>query len=452
MALIGTDKRRMVIGTGKSGLSCARYLRARGLSFDLADTRESPPAISTVKAEFPDLELQTGALDGERLARYDEILLSPGIDPQQPSLRFASEHGALLIGDVELFWREAKAPIVAITGTNAKSTVTTLVGMMAQAANINVRVGGNLGTPALELLDDDAALYVLELSSFQLETVAEFRADVACVLNLAPDHLDRYPSMQAYYRAKQRIYSHARAVVYNREDPMTAPLVPVGTDRVSFGLNMSDLGQFGVLPSSDGEWLAQGVTRLMPLASLALRGRHNAANALAAMAIATSAGIELEAQINVLKTWSGLAHRCQFVDRIDGVDFVNDSKATNVAAAVAGLNGFAGGQARTVLIAGGVAKEDDFSALRDALTRSGRALVLIGEAADLIESQIADCVAVQRAGSMQDAVHIARALAQPGDTVLLSPACASFDMFNNYEERGDTFIEAVASIAKAEVH
>jgi len=322
---------------------------------------------------------------------------------------------------------------------------------MAEAAGLAVRCGGNLGPPALDLLDSAASLYVLEISSFQLETVDAFTAHVAAILNMAPDHLDRYDGMAPYHRAKQRIYRGARTVVYNREDGLTSPLLAGSAARVSFGLSSPDLGQYGILQSAGEDVLACGVTRLMNTSELALKGRHNVANALAAMAIASAAGIDRAAQKQVLSTWAGLPHRCQFVATIDQVDFINDSKATNVAATVAGLQGFAG-HGRSVLIAGGIAKETDFTALRDAVARYARAVVLIGESAPLLQHALTEAAPVHRAESMVDAVALARSLAQPGDSVLLAPACASFDMFDHYEHRGEVFSAAVRQLAGMEVH
>lgn len=448
MKIIGTDKRRVVVGMGKTGLSCARYLHSRGLDFSVVDSRDAPPLLAEFRAEFPALVLHTGGFDAELLSRADEIILSPGVPPKDPAISAAVERGASLLGDIELFYHEAQAPIVAITGTNAKSTVTTLVGRMAEAAGLRTACGGNLGTPALDLIAPGIELYVLELSSFQLETVVEFRADVAAMLNLAPDHMDRYATLQEYHRAKQRIFKGARSVVFNRDDAMTRPLVGPATRQFSFGLSEPDLGQFGLLRGADGaEYLAFGAQRLMRVDELAVKGRHNVANSLAAMAVAHAAGIPLEVQCEVLRHYRGLPHRCQHVGAVADIDFFDDSKGTNVAAAVAALRGLgAGRQGKVVLIAGGLAKESDFSPLAEELSRSGRAAVLIGTAAEQLEDALAGVVPTLRAASMEEAVAMARDAALPGDAVLLSPACASFDMFRNYEERGQVFASAVRAL------
>jgi len=454
MKIIGTDKRRVIVGMGKTGLSCARYLRSRGLDFDVVDSRDAPPLLAEFHAEFPGLALHAGGFDTELLSRADEIILSPGVAAADPAIRAAVERGASVIGDIELFYHEAQAPIVAITGTNAKSTVTTLVWRMAEAAGLRTACGGNLGTPALDLIAPGIELYVLELSSFQLETVVDFRADVAAMLNLAPDHMDRYATLQEYHRAKQRIFKGARSVVFNRDDAMTRPLVGPATRQFSFGLSEPDIGQFGLLRGPDeAEYLAFGVQRLMRVEELAIKGGHNVANGLAAMAIAHACGIPSEMQCEVLRHYRGLPHRCQHVGAVDGIDFFDDSKGTNVAAAVAALKGLgAGRKGKVVLIAGGLAKESDFSSLAAELSRSGRAAILIGTAAEQLEHALDGVVPTRRAASMEEAVAMARAAARQGDAVLLSPACASFDMFRNYEERGEVFARAVRGLHDGEAH
>ncbi|MBK6288675.1 MAG: UDP-N-acetylmuramoyl-L-alanine--D-glutamate ligase [Gammaproteobacteria bacterium] len=442
-----TDKRRIVLGMGTTGLSCARHLARKGMSFSVMDSRAEPPQAAEFRREFPAVELHCGAFDGALLCAAQEIILSPGVDPQLPELRRAEAAGAYLYGDVELFFRDARAPIVAITGTNAKSTVTTLVWKMAEAAGVKVACGGNLGTPALELLAPGIELYVLELSSFQLEIVHEFRADVACILNLAPDHLDRYPDMGAYHRAKQRVYRGARCTVFNRDDALTIPPAPRSIEALGFGLSVPAQGQFGVRETPAGEYLARGEQTLLGVSELGMPGRHNVANALAAMAIATASGVTLEAQIEVLRSYRGLAHRCQHIRSLDAVDYYDDSKGTNAAAALAALRGLGAGRAgKTVLIAGGIAKESDFSALAQELASSARAVILIGRDAPLLAEAFGAAVPLLQAADMVTAVELARAAARAGDIVLLSPACASFDMFRDYAERGEVFARAVRAL------
>lgn len=443
----------IVLGMGRTGLSCARFLARRGLPFAVADSREHPPALDRLREEFPAVELRAGALDADFLASAEQLLLSPGIDPHLPELDAARAAGAVLLGDIELFFREARAPIVAITGTNGKSTVTMLVGLMAQRAGLRCAYGGNLGTPALDLLDPRAELYVLELSSFQLETVVDFAADVATILNLAPDHLDRYADIDAYHQAKRRIYDGARRIVFNRDDRRTCPPPDTTATCASFGVEAAHAPDFGLLETGGETWLARGAEPLLAAAELGLRGRHNAGNALAALALAEAAGIPREAQLAVLREYRGLPHRCQYLRDLDGVAYYDDSKGTNVAATVASLRGLAADRpGRIVLVAGGVAKENEFSVLAAELQRVGRAVVLIGAAAEQMQRTFADVLPVQRAADLAGAVDRARALAQRGDIVLLSPACASFDMFRDFEERGDVFAQAVAALDAAGVN
>jgi UDP-N-acetylmuramoylalanine--D-glutamate ligase len=435
---------------GKTGYSLASWLARHGHAFDAVDSRAEPPFADAFRQEFPGHLLQTGGFEGELLESADEVLLSPGVDPALPQIAAAAARGARVCGDIELFWREAKAPILAITGTNAKSTVTTLVGLMANAAGIPGGCGGNLGIPALDLLDAGAALYVLELSSFQLDILLDFRADVGAILNLAPDHLDRYAGMEAYAASKQRIFRGCRVAVSNRADPLTFPATPVGC-QVSFGLDAPAERDYGLLSRAGEEWLACGSECLMPARELGLRGRHNLANALAALAIAESGGIPREACLQVLRSYKGLAHRCQPVARVAGVDYIDDSKGTNVAATVAALRGLAPvAPGRVVLIAGGIAKEYDFTSLAAELSSCARALLLIGRDAALIGEGVAGSCPVEHCTDLDSAVARAAELAQGGDVVLLSPACASFDMFRNYEHRGEAFAAAARGLHGAE--
>jgi UDP-N-acetylmuramoylalanine--D-glutamate ligase len=443
--------RPLVVGMGKTGYSLACWLARQGISFDAVDSREDPPFLREFRRDFPDCRVQTGGFAGDLLANAREVLLSPGIDPALPPIAAASAGGARVCGDMELFWRAAQAPILAITGTNAKSTVTTLVGLMAQAAGIRSGCGGNLGVPALDLLDPLASLYVLELSSFQLDIVVDFRAEVGAYLNLAPDHLDRYASMEAYGAAKQRIFRGCRVAVFNRADARTRPVTPVER-AVSFGLDAPAEGDYGLILQGADEWLARGAEPLMPAHELALRGRHNLANALAALAVAESGGIPREACLGVLRSYRGLPHRCQRVALAGGVDYIDDSKGTNVAAAVAALQGLAPpAPSRVLLIAGGIAKEHEFDALAAELARCARVLLLIGRDALRIAEGVAGACPVEHCADLESAVQRAAVLAQPGDVVLLSPACASFDMFRNYEHRGEAFAAAARALPGAEV-
>ncbi|GAA0680725.1 UDP-N-acetylmuramoyl-L-alanine--D-glutamate ligase [Marinobacterium maritimum] len=448
MSLITTDKQRIIIGLGQTGLSCARYFRRAGVPFAVCDTREAPAAAEAFRAEFPGVELRLGELDSDWLSQAQELVISPGIDKRHPAIQAATAAGAALIGDIDLFCREAEAPIVAITGSNAKSTVTTLVGLMAEQAGIKVGVGGNIGTPALDLLQQPTELYVLELSSFQLETTHELRAAAATVLNVSPDHLDRYEGMQDYTLTKQRIYRGAAVVVANRQDALTQPLLAQGVELRSFGLNEPDLKQYG-LREQDGEiWLACGLDCLLPESALKIRGRHNLANALAALALADAVAIPRAAALEALQNFAGLEHRCQWVAEIEGVSYFNDSKGTNVGATLAALEGLGATLAegaQLILIAGGVGKDQSFAELNAPLQRFSRDLVLIGRDAELIAAEVSPAQ-THFAASMPSAVALAHELAHEGDIVLLSPACASFDMFTGYAERGERFVQAVEAL------
>ncbi len=438
--LIASDTRRIVVGLGKTGLSCARHLARRGLPFAVVDSREQPPGLDAFRAEFPEVFLELGPLRAETLSQCDELVVSPGMALATPAIAEALASGVRAVGDIELFAREVNAPIVAITGSNGKSTVTTLLGNMAQRAGRKVQVGGNLGTPVLDMLaEGEAELYVLELSSFQLETTHSLKAEVATLLNLSPDHMDRYPSVLAYHQAKSRIFLGARQVVVNRGDALSEPLLAQGVTRWSFGLDRPDRHGFGLVEHAGETWLAFEFKPLMPAAQVRIPGRHNLENALAALALGHAVGLPMAAMLEELKAFAGLPHRCQWVGAKDGVAFFNDSKGTNVGASVAAMAGLGGG---LVLIAGGDGKGADFAQLGDEIARRCRGAVLIGVSADAIEAAIAGRVPVSRASSMEQAVQQAASLAQAGDSVLLSPACASFDMFRSYEHRGDVFSAA----------
>jgi UDP-N-acetylmuramoylalanine--D-glutamate ligase len=439
-------QRTVVAGLGATGLSVARYLAARGENFAVVDTRDAPPGLAALAAEFPEVPVFLGGLDAELLGRATRIILSPGLALAEPAFAAAAAAGVEIMGDIELFARAAQAPIIAITGSNGKSTVTELVGAMAVAAGSRVAVGGNLGTPALDLLDENTQLYVLEVSSFQLEATMALGAEVAAVLNVSPDHLDRYPDLAAYRGAKHRIFNGARRIVFNRDDPQSEPPDVTGVPRSSFGLGRPDSDGFGLVREGDREWLAFDATPLMPVDEIGLKGRHNTANVLAALALGRAAGLPMASMLATLPRFTGLPHRCQQVLERDGVIWVDDSKATNVGAAVAAIAGLAGPTANLVWIAGGQGKGQTFGVLAAALPGRVRKALLLGEDADQIEAAIAGRVPVTRVPSMAAAVAAARGAARPGDCVLLSPACASFDMFANYADRGDQFARAARAL------
>ena len=445
--LIASDQFRIVVGLGKSGMSVVRHLARRGQPFAVADTRANPPELATLQAQYPHVEVRCGELDVEFLSRASELLVSPGLAVNTPALQAAAARGVKLSGDIDLFAREARAPIIAITGSNAKSTVTTLVGEMAQAAGRKVAVGGNLGTPALDLLNDDVELYVLELSSFQLETTAQLNAEVATCLNVSEDHMDRYAGLPAYHQAKHRIFRGARQVVINRDDRLSRPLLGDDVPVWSFGLGKPDFKGFGLVEESGETHLAFQFEALMPARELRMRGAHNQSNALAALALGHAAGLPFEPMLDTLRRFGGLPHRCQWVGEHGGVNYYDDSKATNVGAALAAIGGLGadiGG--KLVLIAGGDGKGADFSALHAPVARYCREVILLGRDAGLLANVLDGAAPVHRVQSLEQAVQRAALSAQPGDAVLLSPACASLDMFKNFEERGLLFAAAVEAL------
>ncbi|MHC5351297.1 UDP-N-acetylmuramoyl-L-alanine--D-glutamate ligase [Pseudomonas sp. A46] len=448
MTLIASDQFRIVVGLGKSGMSLVRFLARQGVPFAVADTRANPPELATLQSQYPQVEVRCGELDPDFLGRASELYVSPGLALATPALQEAARRGVKLSGDIELFTRHAKAPIVAITGSNAKSTVTTLVGDMARAAGKRVAVGGNLGTPALDLLADDVELYVLELSSFQLETTERLNAEVATVLNVSEDHMDRYADMQAYHLAKHRIFRGARQVVVNRGDALSRPLVADQLPCWTFGLSKPDFKAFGLIEEDGEKYLAFQFEKLMSVRELKVRGAHNQANALAALALGHAVGLPFPPMLEALRGFAGLAHRCQWLRELRGVAYYDDSKATNVGAALAAIEGLGADiDGKLVLIAGGDGKGADFSGLTAPVARFCRAVVLLGRDAERIAQALGDAVLQVRVSTLDEAVRRCADLAEPGDAVLLSPACASLDMFKNFEERGRLFAQAVEGLS-----
>ena len=448
--LIGSSCQRVIIGLGKTGMSCARYLAGQGVPFKVMDTRSRPPGIDELRLEYPDVEIHTGSFNEDWLMAADELIVSPGIALAEPAIARAVENGADAIGDIELFCRavnnaERVVPVIAITGSNGKSTVTTLLGDMAKEAGFTVGIGGNIGTPALELLNNSGTeLYVLELSSFQLETTHSLRAAAATVLNISADHMDRYHSLADYHQAKQVIYRGCATAVFNKEDALTAPLLPVTAKAVSFTTSTPDLNQYGLLEDEDGVWLSKGINKLLNTRTMKIRGRHNQMNALAALALGEAVDIELSAMLNVLQRFTGLPHRCQWLAEHNEVSWFNDSKATNVGATVAAITGLGSDMAgKIILIAGGDGKGADFSELREPVKQFVSRVILLGRDAPVIEKALNDVAPVNPVADMAEAVDLAKKLSSPGDAVLLAPACASFDMFSSFETRGDEFAALV---------
>jgi UDP-N-acetylmuramoylalanine--D-glutamate ligase len=434
----------VVVGLGKTGLSCARWLQHRNLPFMAVDTREDPPGAQEFRKEFPDIATSFGPLNAALLCSADTLVLSPGVDPRLPALQKARQQGVRFTGDIDIFARHCAADIVAITGSNAKSTVTTLVGEMAKAAGRKVVVAGNIGTPVLDLLNGKGfELAVLELSSFQLETTTGLGAAVATILNLSEDHMDRYDSMADYASAKQRIFQDCRHAVINRDDVGSEPAQTV-SQTTYFGLGL-DQSEYGLVKQAGELYLARDRQPLLPVSGMKLAGMHNVSNALASLALGEAGGLALEPMLDVLRNFGGLKHRCQWVRERSGVSWYNDSKGTNVGASVAAISGL-GAMGPVILLAGGVGKDADFSALGPVMKQHGRMAILFGEDADRIALVLQPVVQVLRADSLEDAVSKAAASAHPGDVVLLSPACASFDMFRNYEHRGEVFMQIVQEL------
>lgn len=441
----------LVLGLGASGLAAIGHLRARGVPVRAADSRPAPPGLAAVRERWPEVAVRLGPLGSELLEGIGRIVLSPGLSIDAPVITMAAAAGIPVVGELELFAQAAQAPIAAITGTNGKSTVTTLLGEMARAAGVRVAVGGNLGPPALELLHPDVALYVLEVSSFQLEAAPSLRVAAGAVLNVTADHLDRHGELARYAALKRRLLECAEVAVLNADDPVVAAMAEVLDPRIArlwfTAAAPDDAAHFGIRRHGGDRLLCQGAARLLPTAALGITGRHNEQNVLAAWALAEAlhgvVDIAPAARQAAAQRFTGLAHRLQPVAQRQGLRFIDDSKGTNVGATAAALEGL---DTPVVLIAGGQAKGQEVGELREPLARRVRAAVLIGQDAPLLAAAWAGVVPVVFATDMAGAVTAAAALARPGDTVLLSPACASLDMFTDYRDRGAAFARAVAEL------
>lgn len=442
----------VIVGLGLTGLSSAKFLASQGQSFCVYDSRLEPPMLDTFQKSFPKYEAFLGDSTANVLLQAKRLLVSPGVALDEPHIVAAVAHGVEVVSDIDLFVEHARAPIVAITGSNAKSTVTTLVGAMAQAAGKQVKVGGNLGIPALDLLiesdSDDVPvdLYVIELSSFQLERSASIHAHAATILNLSEDHMDRYQGMQDYLAAKQRIFFEAKHVVFNRQDELSKPPVS-DAPAISFGIDAPQAEQdFGVIVVDGQRVFAQGDRELLPVSALKICGTHNESNATAALALGSISGLPLAAMLQALTEFKGLEHRCEWVREHQNIQFFNDSKGTNVGATLAAINGLSSIAKGIVLIAGGEGKGADFSPLADISPSVLSGVVVIGRSAEQLTNTFSHIPHVSHASTMSEAVILAQGLARQGDVVLLSPACASFDMFKNYEERGRVYKAAVEAL------
>jgi UDP-N-acetylmuramoylalanine--D-glutamate ligase len=452
----------VVVGLGKTGVSCLRYLSKRGLAASATDTRATPPGLAELGSLASAFDIRLGSFDLTLLEGASQVLVSPGVSLEEPIARKARERGIEVLGDVELFARNVRAPVIGITGTNGKSTVTSLVASMAAASGRRVLAGGNLGVPALDLLDQPVPdLYVLELSSFQLETTSSLKLAAAAVLNVTADHLDRYPDVAAYASAKSRILAHAATMVLNADDPLVAAMraaatkvmgMATETETAAAGRRAARVVTFSV-ERADADYslqrdgtkvlLARRGEALLDASRMKIAGLHNAANALAALALGDAVGLPMAKMLEALESFPGLPHRSAWVADVAGVRYVDDSKGTNVGATIAAVAGMPG---PLLMIAGGEGKGQDFTPLAAAFRGKVRRTVLIGKDAPAVAAALAGVCPTETAGSMPAAVASAARAAQPGDTVLLSPACASFDMFRDYAQRGDAFAAAVRDL------
>ena len=440
----------VIVGLGRTGLSCARYLRALGWKIAVTDTRAQPPELAGLQQLDPKIPVSAGGLDIRLLDDAVCVVASPGVPLNAPFFVEARRRGLEIVGDIELFARAVDAPVVGITGTNGKSTVTTLVGRMAARAGIKVRVGGNLGEPALDLLTtaradaDPTQLYVLELSSYQLEATSSLDLKAATVLNVTPDHLDRYKSVEDYAIAKARIFARCDTAVINLDDPLVIAMPQPGQRTLGFSLRAT-IGADYAVASRNGEWwLMRRDEALMPVSAMKLKGLHNAANALAALALGDALSLPMEAMLSELADFPGLPHRSQWVADVNGVTYINDSKGTNVGATIAAVSGMVG---PLIIIAGGDGKNQDFTPLAAVFRGKVRHAVLIGRDAPAVAQALQGIATTEICASLEEAVRVAARVAQRGDTVLLSPACASLDMFRDYTHRGAVFTQAVKELA-----
>ncbi len=433
-------KRIAVVGLGLSGQATVRFLLAQGVKPVLMDSRAKPAGIEQIATEKVD-GIYLGELDANRLAKMDMIVLSPGLSPMHPAIRFAVAQGVELVGDVELFARFNHKPVIAITGSNGKSTVTKLVEAMLRCSGIKALAAGNIGLPVLDAISQqDTEVYVLELSSFQLDTTSSLHSLASTILNVSADHLDRYHTMAAYTASKQRVYQHSQLAVFNLADAATTPELAEHT----LGISLQD-SDYGIAELDGERWLVIAAEPLMPVAQMALFGAHNEFNALVASSLALAAGASRAGIITALQQFVSLPHRCILVAEKNQVRWVNDSKATNIGATLAAIAGLRPGiTGRLILIAGGDAKGADVSELQPVLARDVQQLITLGQDGPAIAALQPNSIQVK---SLQEAVKVAAKLAKAGDMVLLSPACASLDMFKSYSERGEHFTAAV----KAEV-
>lgn len=438
----------VIVGLGKTGLSCFRYLSNQGLNVAITDSREEPPELLELKTEFESASVYLGQINEQVLLASDQIILSPGVSLDNKSIKLSIENNIPVFGDIELFCQKAQAPIIAVSGSNGKSTVTTIVAEMTRLAGLKTYVGGNIGIPALDLLSDSTPdLYVLELSSFQLETTYSLNAHASAVLNVSPDHMDRYSSFKDYVNAKKRIYSGQGLMVLNKDEEYIHSIIDSKRDIIYFSLGAPEGENFGLINHNNEVWLSQGNEKIINKNQLKIKGEHNISNALAAMALAGSVNVPTNIMADVLKNFTGLEHRCQLVREIDNVSWYNDSKATNVGACIASITGLCE-LGNIILIAGGDSKGADLSGLNPIVKKYIKRVFLFGIDANKLADVMGSDVDKEFVNNMNEAVKGASKIADPDDIVLLAPACSSLDMYKNYQQRGDAFISAIDALSK----
>ena len=438
----------VIVGLGKTGLSCFRYLSNQGLNVAITDSREEPPELLELRAEFESASVYLGQINEQVLLASDQIILSPGVSLDDKSIKLSIENNIPVFGDIELFCQKAQAPIIAVSGSNGKSTVTTIVAEMTRLAGLKTYVGGNIGIPALDLLSDSSPdLYVLELSSFQLETTYSLNAHASVVLNVSPDHMDRYSSLKDYANTKKRIYSGQGLMVLNKDEEYIHSIMDSKRDTIYFSLDAPEGENFGLINHNNEVWLSQGNEKIINKNQLKIKGEHNISNALAAMALAGAVNVPTNIMADVLKNFTGLEHRCQLVREIDNVSWYNDSKATNVGACIASITGLCE-LGNIILIAGGDSKGADLSGLNPIVKKYIKRVFLFGIDANKLADVMGSDVDKEFVNNMNEAVKGASKIADPDDIVLLAPACSSLDMYKNYQQRGDAFISAIDALPK----
>ncbi|PCJ25074.1 MAG: UDP-N-acetylmuramoyl-L-alanine--D-glutamate ligase [SAR86 cluster bacterium] len=452
MAIESDERFIVIVGLGGTGLSCARYFSGLGEKFKIIDSRENPPGLLELKQSMPEVECELGKFSPQTLLRARQIVVSPGVSIKTREIADAIAAGVPVTGDIDIFSKQVDRPIIAVTGSNGKSTVVAILVEILKKSGIKFGLGGNLDgenfKPALDLLAEEKKdLYVLELSSFQLETTENLGAEVVSILNLSEDHMDRYDNLEDYLRAKQRIFRGCKQVVINRDEQYSYPDAEREIPVWDFGFGRPGINGFGLLEENGDQYLAYQYEKIVSVSELKVIGQHNISNVLAAIALAMAVDVELDSIKKAITEFTGLPHRCQWVADVSGIEFYNDSKGTNVGATVAAVEGL--GQrisGHIILIAGGVGKGADFSSLVPVINKWGKEVVLIGQDATEMAASFSPDIKTHFANDMQDAVKLAMEHAAVGDAVLLSPACASFDMFDNFQHRGQSFIRCVETL------